>query len=546
MSRFSSSLRHAVPAAVLAALLAGGWAHAQPRTAIPWIDDRLGDQASPSSIQPFPEPNVEDLAAPEPAEPTPEEDALEQQLRDAIIGVAELPSIAAGSYGTEIWPEAVTDTLPQTLAATGPIGIHAADRLQREILLAPPPPELADSIAPDRIAALVNIGAIPEAYVSARGVREPSPDVLANLVRAGLLLDNGAEACDLTASVSSLEPNGLAGIFCTALRGEADRADLLLQFALDQGEANQTEAELLDAVITPGLEPPDLSTTDTPLTDYAFGLLLHLDQPFPANYAARAHLSQLQKFIDSAVPLDERLAALVRLEQAGLTSTKSLSDAYAIDSPAAGSDAQLWVRMLAAAQNSTTSSSTVKLVEAALKLGRLQDREDAAARLIAPAARDAFPSETTLQWARIMQRAFLLASDPDSALVWVPVPPNPDEVVLFSVALSGPPNPLAPEAAEQLAASFGTGDRSADFRLAALAAFGHAPTPDALRAQAPTALAERLTQATKAEAALVALQAIAGTELTPGLLHTVLTGLRDAGFEAAARQVAIEVLLLAT
>ena len=156
--------------ASLASLQGTNGGASQPRSAIPWINSRLADQASPAAIQPFPEP---DPTAGVPAAATAATEPLDQQLRDAIIGVAELPSIAAGSYGEEVWSVSLTDDVRQVLTAAAPTGWNAADRLLRELLLAPPSPAIADHLAAGRIAALLRIGAVTEAYSVARMLPVP-------------------------------------------------------------------------------------------------------------------------------------------------------------------------------------------------------------------------------------------------------------------------------------------------------------------------------------------------------------------------------------
>ena len=72
-----------------------------------------------------------------------------------------------------------------------------------------------------------------------------------------------------------------------------------------------------------------------------------------------------------------------------------------------------------------------------------------------------------------MRRTFLLAGDPDSALLWLDLPATPESAMLFTIALPGFDASWDPADEEELAARFvEESDLRGGHILAALRAFG--------------------------------------------------------------------------
>lgn len=543
---FPSSNRAAAALAAVVLLAAPALAQNAPRSAIPWIESERQQDDPGATVQPAADPDVSSLTA-DPDSTEEDEESLVESLDDAIIGVTPLPTpLVIRGLDPAIWPDLPPAALAEAIATARLTTLHAANRLLIEILLTPVR-DAPGTLAGPRSAALLAIGAAEDALAAAITAPEPDGKVYATLVQAGLLLGKGEEAC-AHAQAKRTAPAGKAGIFCLALTGPAERTSTVLEAAIRAGMVSDAEAALFDAVIDPALlayvpEPEDA------ISVFEIGLRHHLDLLPKATEPSSATIANLWPFLDSEVPQETRTTALGRLEALGLVATAELAAGYAEPS---GGDAdsgapthpQVWHRLLEAA-GQRSGAAQAQIAEAGLLFGRVHEQEGSAARLLAPAIRELFPSAETAPHARVMQRLFLLAADPDNARIWVPIEPDIDESLLFAVALEEVPGGWNDAHAGALAHRYKTIGHTRDGQLlAALAAFGRATPPAAFAEQSPAELVAQLNGKAGAVAALVALNLLADRSAPPGAVQAALAALAQAGFPRRARQIATEVVLL--
>ena len=237
--------------------------------------------------------------------------------------------------------------------------------------------------------------------------------------------------------------------------------------------------------------------------------------------------------------------AMARLEASGLLDTMSFRAAILRGNPDPSDKLGAWTALLLHMADARDPALFGKLIEASLKLGRRQNREAQAARLVSLPARRRTPGATSDILPSVMRRAFLLAGDPDSALLWLDLPARPETSMLFTIALPGFDASWDPADEEELAARFAEErDLRGGHILAALHAFGASRFAAPFESELAAESAARLAGAGDAERALLALNLLAEETGSPGVLLAVLRTLVTAGFEERARQIAIEVILL--
>ena len=532
-------------AATLLLLLFATVQHAasdEPEAVIPWLRDGgagIGDVVAPS-----PEPSLP--ASLGKANVANAQEDVASELAAAVIGVDRLPALGRGA-SPEVWEGSSQEAIAKAIRHTLLTPFRSANLLLRE-LLSTPVDTPTTPLANDRAVALLRIGALPEALATAHAASSPDASVLDTITRAALLYGHGAAACNharLDRDGATIP--GSAGVFCEAVHGSAAVASLRLELARELGDIGPFETGLLDAVIHPELKEfvPQPEAAGA-LSDIAAGLVWHLDLPLPEGFLQEAPERQIWRYLDEAgTPHPDRLVAMARLEAAGLLDTMSFRAAILRGNPDPGDEMGAWTALLLHMADTRDPALFGRLIEASLKLGRRQGREAQAARLVSLPARRRTPGATSDILPSVMRRAFLLAGDPDSALLWLDLPATPETAMLFTIALPGFDASWDPADEEELAARFA---EESDLRggsiLAALRAFGvsRLATPFELQQEADSAA--KLTGAGDAEGALQALTLLAEKAGNPGDLLAILRALVKAGFEERARQIATEVILL--
>ena len=538
--------RSSLKAATLLLLLFATVQHAasdEPETVIPWLRD--GGAGSGDVIAPSPEPSLPGSPDNTDAASAAQEDVA-TELAAAVIGVDRLPALGKGA-SPEVWEGSSHEDIANAIRNTRSTPFRAANLLLRE-LLSTPVDRSTTPLANDRAVALLRMGALPEALATAHAAASPTAAVLDTITRAALLYGHGATACShARLDRDAVTIPGAAGVFCEAVHGSAAVASLRLELEQELGDIGPVEAGLLDAVIHPELKvfapQPDM---DAGLSDIAAGLVGHLDLPFPEGFLRNAPERQIWRFVDETdTPNPDRSLAMARLEAAGLLDIMSFRAAILRGNPDPSDELGVWTALLLHMADTRDPALFGRLIEASLKLGRRQGREAQAARLVSLPARRRTPGATSDILPSVMRRAFLLAGDPDSALLWLDLPARPETSMLFTIALQEFDASWDSADEEELAARF-TEER--DLRgghvLAALHAFGASRLATPFEWQQTAESASVVTGSGDAEIALLALNRLAEETGNPGVLLAVLRALVTAGFEERARQIAIEVILL--
>ena len=515
----------------------------EPETVIPWLRD--AGTGSGDVIAPSPEPSLPaSLDKADIASAAQEDVATE--LAAAIIGVDRLP--APGKRASpKVWEGSGQEAIADAIRHTRLTPFRSANLLLRE-LLSTPVDTSTTPLANDRAVALLRMGAIPESLATAHAAASPDAAVLDTVTRAALLYGHGATVCShARLDRDAVTIPGTTGVFCEAVHGSAAVASLRLELEQELGDISPLEAGLLDAVIHPELKEfaphPD---TAAGLSDLAAGLVGQLGLPFPEGFLREAPERQIWRFVDeTGTPHPDRLVAMARLEAAGLLDTMSFRAAILRGNPDPSDELGAWTALLLHMADTRNPALFGKLVEASLKLGRRQDREAQAARLVSLPARRRTPGATSETLPSVMRRVFLLAGDPDSALLWLDLPARPETSMLFTIALPEFDASWDPADEEELAARFAEErDLRGGHILAALHAFGASRLETPFGSQQAEESAVRLTGTGDAESALLALNLLAEQSGDPGVLLAVIRTLVGAGFEERARQIAVEVILL--
>ena len=515
----------------------------QPETAIPWLRD-TGSEGN-DVISPSPDPDL--AARPQGSEPVDAtHEGVASELAAAVIGVDRLPALGR-SASPEVWKGSGREGIAEAVRQVEATPFRSANLLLRELLLTPLDAATMP-LARERADALLRIGALPEALAIAHAAAAPDATILDTVTRAALLYGHGAVPCSHTAlDREEITFPGLIGVFCEAVHGSPIIASVRLELERELSDIRPTEAALLDVVIHPELaefapRPEEGEAT----SDLEAGLIGHLGLPFPEGFARTAPVRQVWRLVDEdRTDSRYRLLAMARLEAAGLLDSVSFRNAILRAGPDPRDEMGVWTALLLQMADTQDPVLFGKLVEASLKLGRRQGRESMAARLIALPAGRRSPGVANAASPSVMRRIFLLANDPDTALLWLELPVAPESAMLFSIALPEFEAEWDPVEEQVLAAQFAEeGDLRAGYVLAALRAFGVAKANSSFESSDVAESPGQPVDLGPGESALFALALLADGAPTPPSLLLALRVLAEAGFEDRARQIAIEVILL--
>jgi len=523
----------------LAAALAAGQPAlaAEPRPISPWLD-AADESADTGVFAPLPE-----AATPTPANPpnaADRADALASDLAGTAIGVDRLPPLGK-AMSSEIWVGSPDPDIRAALDSANATPIRAANRLLRLILSTPTDPS-ARPAAGARAKALLRLGAVPEALATAHAAPTPTPEVLETVTLAALLYGRNARPCR-HAAIGRAEVNipGLAGIYCEALLGSAKRAAIKLELQQLLEEVPDLDLQLTEEALHPDPDSPPALPATGEISDLAAGIASSLGLPFPERHPQRAPYRQLWLHlgdVDAGSRAD--LPAMARLEAAGLFATAELRRAIWDAESDPADEFGVWTAVLQQLADIREPAAFGRLLAASLRLGREQGREATAARLIAPTARNrSLPEDGSLP-PSLIRRLFLLAEDPDTALLWLEESPTPETAMRFAVALGGDGFNWTEQDELALEERFlNRGDNRAGHLLAAARAFG--------LSQADGVFPPAGFPAARNGSGLIALEALRlleAPDIEPDRLEESLRGLVQAGFVEHARRIAVEVLLL--
>ena len=534
-----SSLRTAALLLLLTTPLAA-FAQSQPDPVVSWLAEEAA--GADGVVAPSPEPvsdeqNAEAALAP---------DGLASELAAAVIGVDRLPALGRVA-SPAIWAASSGDEIRTALAAARQAPFRSVNLLFRELLLTPV--DAADTpFAAARAEALLRIGAVPEALTTAHAATAPNAAILDIITRAALLYGHGATPCrHARLAPDEVRVPGAAGIYCAARQDAPAAASVRLELALDLGEVSPAEAALLDAMIHPEMAAGGGGDSAGGSGDFAVGLAADLGRPRPEDFVRQAPPRHLWRLTEESNPSPgERLLAMARLEAAGLFDATTFRNALLRLEADPGDEMGVWTALLLQMAETRDPALFGQLVEASLKLGRLQGREATAARLMSLPVRSRGPGVADAGLTHVLRRLFLLADDAETGQRWLGPEPPLDMRMLFAIALPGFAADWPPAAeAEAVVQAAESGDPRAGRLLAALVAFGLSRT-DA----APPPVPPAPGQPPPPGAGILAMHALARLTETPAPegteLGRSLAELVAAGFGDRARQIAIEVILLAS
>lgn len=500
-----------------------------PRSAIPWLSDVLSEPVAPpeGSFGPFAPGTVPRTIAP--FAPTDiETSALDDPVRD---GNGLLTPTQTG-LPSDLWKGTSALRVRRLLETRRPSGVPAARDLFRTLLLARTEPPIGanpeNRVLLARIDVLMDSGMLTEAEALLTSGALTDPALFRRAFDLGLLRGRADDLCARLRESPGLSPTLPARVYCLARLGDWPAASLTLNLGRDVGTITAAEEALLARFLDPQVYEgaPDVPLP-TPLTTLDFILREAIALPRPTSALPLAFLA-----VDVAVgsPLKARLEALERLLREGAIPATQLFEAYRDGTPAASGG--VWDRMAMvrdldqAFATANTGAVMVQLPQADALFADLGLRKPFAqtyARQLAALPRETAPTDAR----RIVAELLLLAGEMQSAATWLPE--NNDAVGNFYRAL-------------------------AENRLRLPDTTNQSPVQGAVRqgltahsapSEAATQIEARITAGQLGEALILILDLLSGgAEVDPGDLTDALYLLRTAGQEPAARQIAIETLLL--
>lgn len=486
----------------------------EPLSVIDWLSDSV---RTPAVATRSPH-------APGPA-PVPEDGAVTSATLDAPRpDAAGLLSPEVAGLPANLWAGSGTARLSALIArqrADAPPAVLAL--LNRVLLAALEPPADAGPegvLLLARVDKLLDLGALEPARALLEQAGPNRPESFRRWFDVSLLTGHEARACAAMRATPDIAPRLAARVFCLARAGDWDTAVLTMETGAALGRITPGEADLLARFLDADLaeeSDPEIPARMTPLT---FRILeaIGLPQPTGTLPLAFAHADLAPRAGWKA-----QIEAAERLARTGALAPAVLFDLYAARSPAASGG--VWDRVAA-----------VQALDVALLAG---DMARAAASLAHARAAMAMAGLETAFSVHYAERLSRLARGP-----------GPTPLLAYRAALLGGLAP-DPEAAPG-------GDATA--RWLALLARGAPlpPPPDAAGGLAPViragladpaqrgSAAERFhAEGRRGEALLEALSRLgAGAASDPQEIAAALGLLAELGFEAEARRIGLELLLI--
>ncbi|MEO1328518.1 MAG: hypothetical protein AAFW46_02555 [Pseudomonadota bacterium] len=489
-----------------------------------------------------------------PTDPASVQEAPLDRVDAAAAGIA--PASSAG-LPVDAWRGTSAEEAVELVEALRPTALHAANRLAVRILIAAlrPPQGAAPEIdlLDARLAALGRFGA---ADLAAQLAEAAGPE---RVVRAAWVpLISGRDATLCQTLLAGSEPS-LERIYCLAVDGQAGPAQLAIRATRDlsAGEADETTLSLLEAMTDPLLVefaviPSELDA----LTPLRLAAMRRIGRAPDNDFARQAPLWMLPAALAPEFTPRLRLEAMERLERAGAVETRRLSDAYR-GTPSAESGG-VWGRVEAFRRAVGVGAATDGAVYAQAALTAMARAEEAGrgpmmARLLAPeTARRARGARSggvfSLPRDPALRRLLRLGGEADAAAALLaaagPETVGPEERALDRLAAPRTPGVWNPSDAEELLARAARSDVEGGRLMAALNAFRFATPAPTLYPEPPT-LPQDISEGRIAALALGALLTLnRGEETQPEALYEALVTLIELGYEAEARQIAVEAILI--
>ncbi|MFQ8431416.1 hypothetical protein [Amaricoccus sp. W119] len=516
------------------ALTLGPAAAQEPRSAIPWLSESIMTGAPP--------PPARGDAPMDPADP----DAITVvPLGDISRDAVGLLTPARTGFPRDLWGGPPVAEARNMVLDKGGAGVPAAIGLFREVLLAeadpPPGSDGSSSLLIARIDRLLGMGALDEAEALVEAAGPNSPELFRRWFDLGLLLDRAEPPCEALKGNPSLSPTLPARVFCLARGGDWNAAEITLTLGGGVGSISEAQEHLLARFLDPVLfeEEPDPPVPD-PLTPLDFLLREAVGLPRPPGPLP---LAFLRGDLAEHAPMRARIDASERLWLAGSLPAPGLLDAYRGGEPAASGgvwDRARAVQALDAALDQGYADAVDEALIAADDALSARGLRVALAEGYAGALRVTNPSVLSEAARARLVELLLLGGETEAA----------------AEAASGLGDPRL-AALVGLAAGRATGEATGNAGTRSAGGTGPAPSPPERLSAARAGLTEKaplddresrladLAESGKIGGAILESLdlVLAGADTDPASLRAALFGLRAAGEEAVARQIALQTLL---
>ncbi|QDL92914.1 hypothetical protein FDP22_14645 [Paroceanicella profunda] len=526
----------------LAALCVAGMARAEPRSAIPWLSDSLHARRESMAV-PSPVPGVPGSGAPAvpgagavsslaPGPTAPDAAILVTPLGPPSQDGAGLLSSRTTGLPADLWgPTSVlrASALIEGLAGTG---VPAAQDLFRTLLLATAaPPRGAGPEAVllrSRIDRLMEMGALEEALELVTQANVTTPEFLLRRFDISLLTGQEEKACKLLLGRSDIKPTAAARIFCLARSDAWTDAVVSLAVARQAGDVSEAENALFSRFLDmEETRPGERIAVPDQVSPLNYLMLIAIGAGGAA--VAETDLPVAFATLDLAptAPPRARILAAEKLVASGGLSYPILFYAYRAETPAASGG--VWSRSAAVQDlDAAIAAADGAALDAALpkadKLLTDMGLRVAFAREYAPLLAGLAPGLITDRL-RVCE-LLLLGGETTAARRWIPrSAPLPLRTALAVADGDAPPDTPDPGSLE----------------AAVLRAFA----PEAPEQPPYERLAAQLAEGRTGEALLQALSTLdARRGIDPSDLTAALRVIHDAGQDDAARDIAVELLLM--
>ncbi|MHA3913528.1 hypothetical protein [Halovulum sp. GXIMD14793] len=497
------------------------WAET-PRSAIPWLSDVLEQPAELSRpaqpVSAISDHVLSDIVV----------TSLDAPLRD---GVGLLTPNQTG-FPQDLWGPTSALRVRHLILDHPGTGVPATRGTFFAVLLAetkPPPGSTAENaVLLARIDRLMQSGHLDqaEALVELAGITDP--EIFRRAFDIGLLTERSDNVCASLRASPALSPTLPARVFCLARSGDWDAAAITLGLGHDIGEIPPQQEELLARFLDPdlfdGTEDPPVPDPLTTL-DFVLRDAVGLDRPSGTLPLAFEHHD-----LGPHSGLRQRIIAAERLVRAGALAYPVLFAAYREGKPAASGS--IWEH--AAAVQALDAAFAAGDMDRILTTLVAADETFQAIGLRLELAREFAPQLAELELVDMpsdtrhrVYSLLMLAEDWSNARRFMA--DNNDVSDTYFRALAEP------------GTSFPDMSVLGDLRLAAARGLTRPDAPT----ETAALLAQRMDQGAVGEVILSALSDLsAGTEVDPGDLESGLWLLRRAGLTGAARNIAVQTLIL--
>lgn len=503
-------MRADLSALLLSGLMVAGSASAQaPLSAIDWLTDPV-----PTPLITPNEPPITDSATSPSVDVTPLGD-----VQNDAVGL--LPSHVTG-LPADIWAHSASTDLVELLRAQKLNSLPAMQALFYTLLLAeaePPADASKDSpLLQARVDALMSLGAVEAVQALLERSGTPTPNLFSRWFDATLLTGDEDLACARLRKSPHLAPSYAARVFCTARTGDWSTAALTLETGRALGLVPQQEVALLQLFLDPELfedEPlPHPPVRPSPLV---FRLREAVGEALPTAPLPRAFaVSDLR----GTVGWKAKIEAAERLAETGALAPNRLLGIYSERLPAASGG--IWDRIDALqrfdiALKARDVSAVTRTLPKAFNAMRVARLEVPFAKLYAPDL-----LELKLSGAAAVSAYQLILLSPHYEAAAQKIGPQLNDQAFLTALAKGQPGNVHP---------------ATDLERAIVEGFNSRGIPDIY--------AEDLAAGRLGEIILRAMlryqRAIAGETHE---MAVALATLRAVGLEDAARQAALQALLL--